>query len=351
MLSLDNQEGPMTKQKPTLWTIAASFFVAAWISASPASAEVRVYTLSLPATIPDPTAEFTINYSMGGSEYGNAYVYVNFYLSTTSNGRSGAAYLYSVPMSLSGSGAGPYYPPSGTRSQFIQMINLSPSARSLLQRIADACQPQSLFLLADVSGGMFSSGAPTVMGTTKLPDFAFAGGAVSPATVAPGGTTNISFNVSTRCPASSASAVGIFLTDSALNPLAFIGAVGISAGGGTWSLPPTPVTFSSAIPLATYNILMVADLDRVVNESNEANNTVAFPLTVTRSAASATALAPALARVADSSVTVRSAVVPANAPLPEDVAAKLQDIEFDSPPGYVVDVLSERLATPKKIKP
>jgi hypothetical protein len=333
----------MKIQKPTLSMIAASFLVAAWMSASPAVAQVSVFTLNLPATIPNPTTGFTINYSMGGSELGNAFVYVNFYLSTTSNGRSGVALLYSVPVSLSGSGSGPYYPPSGTRSQFIQMINLTASARSLLQRIADACQPQNLFLLADVDGGLFSSGAPTVMGTTKLPDFAFSGGAVSPATIAPGGTTNISFNLTTKCPASSASTVGIYLTDSTFSPLAFIGAVGISAGSGTWSLPPTPVTFSSTIPLGTYNILMVADLDRVVNESNEANNTGAFGLSVTRTTVSAVATAPALARVAGSSADARSASLRTDTPLPEGSASKLLEIEFDSKPGYVASLLSEQL--------
>jgi hypothetical protein len=341
----------MPKPKATLFMLAASLVIAASTSASSAAAQVRVYTLSLPATIPNPTGGFTINYRMGGSEYGNAYVYVNFYLSTTSNGRSGAAYLASAPVPLSGSGAGPYYPPSGSRSMFIDMLNLSPSARNLLQSIADACEPQNLFLLADVSGRMFSSAAQTVMGTNKLPDFVFTGGAISPARIAPGGTTNISFSVSTRCPASSPSTAGIFLTDAALSPLAFIGAVGISAGSGTWSLPPTAVTFSSAIPLATYQILMVADLDRFVNESNEANNTVAFPLTVTTSTASAVAMAaPSLARVAGDLVSAQSAVVPADATLSDGVTAKLEDLEFESPPGYVVGVLSEQLNTSKKNK-
>jgi hypothetical protein len=75
-----------------------------------------------------------------------------------------------------------------------------------------------------------------------------------------------------------------------------------------------------------------------------------LPLTVTRSVASTTSLAPALTRVADSSVPGGSAVVVTDAPVSEDAAAKLQDLEFESPPGYVAGLLSEQLEAPKKNK-
>jgi hypothetical protein len=128
---------------------------------------------------------------------------------------------------------------------------------------------------------------PTLIGTTKLPDFVFTGGTESPTTIRPGGTTNISFDLLNRCPAPAPSRVGIFLADANLNLLAFIGAVGISSGAGTSSLPPTPITFSTSIAPGNYHIVLIADVDAVVAESNENNNVGVFALTIAASLVSA----------------------------------------------------------------
>jgi hypothetical protein len=312
----------MMQFKLKLFIVAALPLVLASLAASPASAQVNIVSISLPPVISNPNGGFTINYSMSGSQFGSATVQVNFYLSATANGRSGVALLDSFTVGLQGSGAGPFGAATGPRTDFISPGNLNANGQALLQSIATACQPQSLFLLADVNGGFFSGGSPaTTMGTTKLPDFVFTGGTSSSSVIMPGGTTSISFNLFTRCPASSASRVGIFLTDTSFNPLAFIGAVSIAAGAGTSSLPPTPITFSPTIPVGNYNILLIADLDGVVAESNENNNAGSFALTVTGAA---------LTSGAKTAAPLTQAVS-----LREDMAPELQDLESDPPEDYV----------------
>jgi hypothetical protein len=291
-------------------------------TAAPAAASVFLSGPYLPASIPNPTGGFNITYSLGGSQsgVGAATAEVAFYLSTKPNGSSGVGFLTSRLVHLSGSGSGPYYPPSGTQTQYISPINLSASARAMLQSIADACQPQSLYLLAQVNGGFYKY-APTVMGTIKPADFMFTAGTISSSVIQPGGTTNLSFSLYSRCAASTASRVGIFLADTALNPLAFIGAVSISAGAGTSSLPPTPITFSPYISPGSYRILIVADVDSIVAESHESNNAGYFDLTVVSAAAPARSQPPGQLQPATD--------------LREDLAPELEDLERDPPEDYV----------------
>lgn len=303
-------------------------------TATPSAAGVWINGPHVAASIPDPTAGFDVTFTLGGSQYGvgAATAFVNFYLSTTPNGSSGASFLTSRYVYLNGSGWGPYYPPSGTQTERITPYNVSASGRALLQSIASACQPQSLYLLADVNGGMFKY-APVVMGTVKPADFSFLDGTVSPSVIQPGGTTNLSFRVSTLCPASAPSRVGIYLTDTALNPLAFIGALSISAGAGIWSLPPTPITFSPYIPPGAYRILLVADLDGVIAESNESNNAGYFDLTVVSGAARAGTPRPGHLQPAPD--------------LRDDLEPELEDLERDPPEDYVAPLRGSARHAPR----
>jgi len=279
----------MVSSTRRLSIIVVAFLILGVLAVSPAAAQVRVISTSLPAKIVDPNGGFNIEYSLSGSQFGSATIQLNFYLSTTRNGSSGAALLRSLSVGLRGSGSGPFAAPIGTQTTFIHPVNLNASGRALLQSIADACAPLNLFLLVDINGGFFSGSAPaTTMGSTKLPDFAFTGGTISSSVIQPGGTTSISFDLFTRCPATSPSRVGIFLTDAAFNPLSFIGAVTISAGAGTSTLPPTPIAFSSSIPPGNYNLLLIADVDGLVPESNESNNAGSFALTVIPAALTST---------------------------------------------------------------
>jgi hypothetical protein len=306
----------MVQCKTRISIIVAAFLALGALAASPAAAQVRILSTSIPATIPDPNAGFNLDFELSGSQFGSATVQVNFYLSATQNGSSGVGLLTSLSIGLQGSGSGPFGAASGKRTTFISPGNLTANGRQLLQSIKDACARQSLFLLADINGGFFSGAVtPTTMGTTKLPDYMFTAGTISSSVIRPGGTTSLSFDLFSRCPASSASRVGIFLTDASLNPLSFIGAVSISAGGGTWSLPPTPITFSSTIPPGNYNILLIADVDGIVSESNENNNAGSFVLTVAP---------PALA--AASAAAVASSLEPEVA-LDDDQALELAELE------------------------
>ncbi|WNG22992.1 hypothetical protein F0U62_02310 [Cystobacter fuscus] len=263
----------------------AALFILCFFAANSAWAQARVFNFTVPDTITDPLSGFQVEYTLGGSNYGvgAAYAELRFYISASPNGSTGVALLYSTGVHLSGTGWGPYYPPSGKQTRTIQRGSMPASTVSLLENIAAACTPQTWYILAELgwSGYKYDD---TVMGTTKQPDFYFIGGTISPAAIQPGGTTNISFDLHTRCPASSGSAVGIYLADANYQLLSFIGAVNIASGAGTSTLPPTAITFSPYMPTGTYHIVLFADEYGSIPESNENNNVGAFQLDVTGSA-------------------------------------------------------------------
>jgi hypothetical protein len=260
----------------------AALFILCFFAANSAWAQAKVFSLSAPTTITDPLSGFQVEYTLGGSNYGvgAAYAELRFYISASHNGSTGVALLYSTGVHLSGSGWGPYYPPSGRKTLTISRWNMPASTVSLLESISAACAPQTWYILAELNWTGYQS-ASTVMGTTKLPDFYFTGGTISPAAIRPGGTTNISFDLYTRCPASYGSRVGIYLADANYQLLSFIGSVNVASGAGTSSLPPTAITFSPYIPTGPYTIVLFADMDGYNAESNEDNNVGAFQLDVT----------------------------------------------------------------------
>lgn len=298
------------------------FFMLSLLVASSASAQASVYTLTVPSTITDPLAGFTINYSLGGSKWGAgaASAELRFYLSPTPNGSTGVAPLAGGQVRLSGSGWGPYYPPSGTRSLYLHRSDMPANTVALLERISAACAPQTWYILAELDWTGYKN-SPTLMGTTKQPDLYFSGGTISPAAIQPGGTTNISFDVTTRCPTSSSSRVGIYLADANYQLLSFIGGVSIGSGAGTWSLPPTGITFSPYIATGTYNIVLLADMDGYVAESDEANNAGAFRLDINWSATAA-------ARSEDG--TLEPLIQP-----PSESEAALSNLKSRAPDHYV----------------
>ncbi|WP_224364261.1 CARDB domain-containing protein [Hyalangium versicolor] len=262
--------------------VTAPFLVLFLLAANSALAQVQMSTVSVPSTVANPISSgFTINYTMLGSKVGLASAQVTFYMSTSPTGSTGVYQLASYQILLNSSGSGLYSPPPGTQTRFISASGLPSNTYSLWQAIAAACQPTTWYVLGRVDFGNIVSSSTSSMGTTKLPDFYFTAGTISPTSIQPGGTTNISFDLYTQCPASSGSTVGVYLADASYSPLAYIGGISISAGAGTFSLPPTPITFSSSITPGNYTILLIADEDGVVAESNESNNGGAFNLTVT----------------------------------------------------------------------
>jgi hypothetical protein len=264
-----------------------TLFVLSLFASSAAWADIYMTGLTVPQTITNPVSGFNVTYNLNGLKYGSATAQLRFYISASQNGSTGVALLYSSQITLNGYGYGPYGAPSGTRSTFIAPYNGMPaSTQTLLQNIANACAPQTWYILGEVDWGSYAP-ASTVMGTAKQPDYYFTGGTLSPSVIQPGGSTNISFDVYTRCPANSGSRVGIYLADQNYQLLSFIGGVSIGAGAGTSSLPPSTITFSPYIPTGTYNIVLLADMDGVVAESNESNNGGSFRLDVAWSATGA----------------------------------------------------------------
>ena len=307
--------------------LAASFFVMLLLlKANSAWAAVQMNPITVPAAMTAPLDGFTINYSITGSKsgVGAATANLSFYISASANGSTGVATLYSSQMILSGYGWGPYYPPSGTQSKYISRYNLQAATVTLLENITAACAPQTWYILGQVDGSTLRY-APTVLGTIKQADFVFTGGTMSPSVIKPGGTTNISFDLFTRCPASSASTVGIFLTDANYQLLSFIGGVTIGAGAGTSSLSPTPITFSPFIATGTYHIVLVADVDGVIAESNESNNSGDFALNISSAALAAKSIGS-------------GKLIPA-AKLPVDVASQMYEPDFAESDDFILQGL------------
>lgn len=253
------------------------------LAAGSASAQVQMLTVSAPSSVANPISSgININYTMTGSKVGLASAQVTFYMSATPDGSSGVYELDSFQILLNLNTHGTYSPPSGTQTRYISASGLSSGVYALWQNITTACLPSTWYVLGRVDYTSVVSSSASVMGTTKQPDFYFTGGSMTPGTISSGGTVYLSFDVHTQCPASSASVVGIYLADTSFNLLAHIGDVNVSAGAGTSSLPPTPITFTS-IPPGNYIILLFADADDVVAESDESNNVGGFYLTVASS--------------------------------------------------------------------
>jgi hypothetical protein len=251
-------------------------------AAHAARADVQIGNMSVTSPITDPLSNgITVNYSLFGSKFGvgAASAQLSFYLSTTSDGSSGVFPLDSRQLLLNGTGLGPYLPPSGTQSTFLSSLNFAANTRAFLQSL---CQPQALFIIGQVDTTLPASTSAQV-GHVVLPDFSIPSGTMTPSTIAPGGSVSISFTVATGCPASVSSRVGVFLADASFNLLSFIGAVTLAPGGRTYSVGPLGITFSSSIPTGSYNVVLIADVDGVVTESNESNNAGAFALTIAQS--------------------------------------------------------------------
>lgn len=260
----------------------ASWLLLVAFSTQSARADVQVGNMSVPASIADPLSGFSITYSLFGSKFGvgAASAQLSFYLSTTADGSSGVFPLFSQQLLLNGTGLGPYLPPPGSQSAFISRFSMPANTVTVLQSL---CAPRTLFILGQVDATPVASTSSS-LGSVVPPDFAFTTGTLSPATIHPGGTVTISFSMFTQCPANAPSRVGIFLADASFNLLSFIGAVSVSTGAGTFSLPPTGITFSPTIPTGNYNIVVIADVDGVIAESNENNNAGAFAFSVTAGA-------------------------------------------------------------------
>lgn len=271
-------------------TVSVVLGILCFLAVGTAHAQVQMITVDVPSVVSSPLNGFQINYTMSGSKFGigAASAEIEFYASSTRDGSGGVVLLDSFQITLNGSGFGPYTPPFGTQNHFISRFSMDPAGRAFLEGL---CETDTWFILGRVDFTAVASDS-TQLGATASTDLFFTGGSLSPSVIQPGGTTNISFDVRVdTCPANAPSTVGIFLADANFQLLAFIGGVGVGAGVGTYSLPPTGITFSSSIPPDEYNIVLIADVDGVVAESDESNNAAGFGLDIVPSLQAAAAAA------------------------------------------------------------
>ena len=147
------------------------------------------------------------------------------------------------------------------------------------------CLTGTWYVLGRIDFSTLAASRPTSFSNTQ-PDFEFVAGSLTPGTIPQGDTTNLQFDVSTRCPSPVASDVGVFLADATQQPIAFIGNVSLGPGAGVFSTGSIPITFSPALASGLYFILLAADINNVVAESDETNNVVGIQLFI--SAASQT---------------------------------------------------------------
>ncbi|WP_143097273.1 hypothetical protein [Myxococcus fulvus] len=262
-----------------------SFLLLWCVVSTSAWAQVQMISVTAPQTLPSPLAGFNVQYSMTGSKYGAgaAVAQVTFYLSSTANGSSGVYTLFTQQIGLRGSGLGPYYPPIGTQTAYINRFSMPANTVAQLEYLEAACQSSVWYVLGRVDSTTLVRD-DTLIGTAKPPDFYFTAGTLSPGVIQPGGTANLSFDLYSRCPAPAASRVGVYLTDPDFQVLESIGAIPINAGSGTWSFPPTAISFSPAIAPGSYRVVLLADVDNTVAEGNEDNNGGFFTLDVTEPA-------------------------------------------------------------------
>ncbi|MFP2905839.1 hypothetical protein ACLESD_12430 [Pyxidicoccus sp. 3LFB2] len=264
-------------------SLTATLLALSLFAASPAWAQVQMLNLTGPTTITNPYSTFTVSYTLTGSKYFVANAQVRFYLATTRTGTTNRVLMDSRQILLRAGSNGLYLPPIGTQTASFMRATVQPAAQSLLDAIAAACQPETWYIQGEVDFTAVQ-GDDSLIGTTKAPDFYFTGGTLSPTVIQPGGTTYFSFDLTTQCPATSPSTVGVFLADANYQLLGYLGGIAIGTGAGTFSLPPTPLTFSSSIAPGAYNLVLISDVDGVIVESNENNNAGAFALDIVPSA-------------------------------------------------------------------
>ncbi|WP_223645047.1 CARDB domain-containing protein [Corallococcus sp. EGB] len=283
---------------------------------TPAQAAIGVTTVTAPATIPNPNSIFTVTYALNGSST-LASAQMRFYLATSPQGTSNRVLMSSQQILLGRAGTGLYLPPAGTQSASFSRATVQAAAQTVLDQAAAACAPQLYYIQveADLSSRW---GDDTLIGTTKLPDFYFTAGTLTPSTITPGGTVTFTADLFTACPVNAPSTIGVFLADANFNLLSYIGGISVGTGAGTFSVAPTAITFSTAIEPGTYYLVLVADVDGVIAESNENNNQGAFTLQV----------------VASQPLTVRDSASALESDLPGPVRA---DIEQYAPTIGFVD--------------
>ncbi len=244
-------------------------------------AQVTMGNMSVQSQIQDPLAGFDIEYRLFGSKYGvgAAAAQMQFYLSQTKDGSGGVIKIRDTQISLRGNGLGPYSPQPGIQRERITRFTMGNNA---VNQIENTCFSGTWYVLGRID---FTPLAYDQTSISVLPDFKFKSGTISPGTIYQGGTLNLKFAVETEKMNCKASQVGVFLADANQQAIGYIGGVSIGTGKGVFSTGDIPITFSPTLAAGLYHIILVADVNNEVPESNENNNRAGFTLTILNGAA------------------------------------------------------------------
>ncbi|WP_428243922.1 hypothetical protein [Gynuella sp.] len=236
--------------------------------------------------IEDPAQGITVEYQIFGSSP-LAQQELSFYLSSDEDAYTGIKLTsFRVNFSCSGLPVPNCYPPAGTQTKFIAYSSMTQDARDYLNSVKNQCAPVTLYLVGGLAAFERTLSLNTAsVGTVKLPDFLFESGTLEPTVASYDETLTIKYGLRSVCPSSTLPSVGVFLTDTSLQPLVYYGAV--QALGPYGSSHTLSLNIGAPI-VGDYGIALVADIFETVAESNEDNNIGVFSLTLTPPSSSAT---------------------------------------------------------------
>lgn len=316
----------MTVENMKSRSVAAVFALVCLLATSSAWAQlyppITITSISVPSSISNPLQGFPINFTLTGAKYGgigSGIIGVEFYLSDTPTGSNQVYLLKKTTVHLTGTIYGPNFPPAGTITTVVNQSDMDPNTVAVMQNVVTDCQPKSWYILGYVPQTSLVS-TSSMLGAYNSPDLFFTAGTLSPTVLQPGGTTNLSFTLFRQCPGNISSRVGLFLADANYQLLSFIGDVYTPGWAGVTTLPPSGITFSPYIPSGNYYIVLIADVDGVVPESNENNNVGAIPLTITSGARSS---------LGQDAASLKSDVV-----LPDEPASAVRRLEPGASDAY-----------------
>lgn len=231
--------------------------------------------------VPAPLDGISIDYRVFGSSP-VAQQEIEFFLSSDQNPNTGVS-LGTRRINFNCSPGRFCSPPFGEQNFFVRSFNLPEPARSIITDIQNACTPQGpFFAVGRIIASRSVSLNSATFGTTKPTDLLFDSGSFSPANLPNTGVANVQYSLRATCGGAQAADVGIFIADDQFNILGLVGTLP-SPGpfGGTQSFNLNFAAFG--LPAGNYNLVLFADINQEVGESDEDNNIGTFAFTLTDS--------------------------------------------------------------------
>ncbi|MBQ4875634.1 hypothetical protein J8M21_00280 [Pseudoalteromonas luteoviolacea] len=228
--------------------------------------------------IPNPgSANFNIHYYLTGSQIFNPGGQVEFFL--TKDGGATGYYVGREAPDLN-CGTNGCRPINAQNTFKVSPFNLDGTTKEYLSSL---CMPTDFQVVARFNNSVSVSHNSATFGTIGQPDWLFHSGSMTPANVSVGYGGNLKVNFVVKndgCPNSPVlPKVGIFLADLNNNPLVYFGAVQVINDVGSQHEVLLPLK-NINLAKGTYRIILMADVEQKVPETNENNNFGAFTLRV-----------------------------------------------------------------------